>query len=120
MWWCGNNTPSGSKVTGSKTSNGYGLFDMHGNVYEWAWDWYGLYPDSDATDPTGPDSGAVRVTRGGSYGYGSRYSRSANRIGAWPTSKGNSIGFRLARTSDEIFVDGFESGDTTLWTQTVP
>jgi len=120
MWWCGNNIPSGTKATGSKTANGYGLFDMHGNVYEWVWDRYGLYPDTDETDPTGPTVGVVRVTRGGSYGYGARFSRSANRISAWPTSKGNSMGFRLARSTDEIFVDGFESGDTTLWSKTVP
>jgi len=65
MWYCGNNSPSGTKTVGQKPANAWGLRDMHGNVREWCTDWLGTYPGI-VTDPTGPVSGSNRVFRSGS------------------------------------------------------
>jgi formylglycine-generating enzyme len=77
-------------------ANAFGLFDMHGNVYEWSADWYGPYEAGETIDPTGRIDGDFRVFRGGSHSSFTRLLRSANR-GAWiPESKHESIGFRVA------------------------
>ena len=80
--------------------NAFGLYDMHGNAWQWCADWYGAgyYAASPADDPTGPDSGNVRVLRGGSWGDWPGVSRSAVRYGCSPVDRFGFTGFRVART----------------------
>lgn len=72
--------------------NGYGLYDMAGNVWQWCWDWYGAY--AGGTDPRGVSSGSSRVGRGGSWRDDAQYCRSAFRGNTDPTGGNNYIGFR--------------------------
>jgi len=77
--------------------NAWGLYDMHGNVWEWCSDWYGDYPQHAVSDPAGPDSGKLRVRRGGSWFKGSWLCRSANRNFSHFASRYRTLGFRVVR-----------------------
>ena len=87
--------PNTTQAVGSYSANAYGLFDMHGNVYEWCSDWSGTYPTTAQTNPTGAITGTKRVIRGGSFRNGAQYSRSANRGLLTPSIKGYDYGFRV-------------------------
>jgi formylglycine-generating enzyme required for sulfatase activity len=95
--WYDANSGSRTHPVGEKPANAYGLYDMHGNVWEWCWDWYGTYPTSSQTDPMGASSGSGRVTRGGSWSHAAQYVRSANRSDATPSNRSYLNGFRLVR-----------------------
>jgi len=83
---------------GSYPANDWGLYDMHGNVFEWCWDWYGSYTSDAQTDPAGAETGSYRVLRGGSWFDNGRYVRSANRNSSSPLLRSRSVGFRLVRS----------------------
>ena len=82
-------------------ANGWGFLDMHGNVYEWVYDWFGGYPSGTqldpAVNPVGPDFGSFRVVRGGSWWSFAEHLRSANRSGNPPGYEDRGVGFRLVK-----------------------
>ena len=98
--WYDGNSGSETHPVSQKAANAWGLYDMLGNVWEWCSDWYGDYPTGSVMDPTGPSSGSGRVFRGGSWGFGARYARSAFRRRYVPGFRYYSLlGFRPALSS---------------------
>ena len=83
----------------SYPANGYGIYNISGNVWEWCWDYYGAYLAGNQTDPQGVSQGNARVIRGGGWDNADNFCRVFSRISnGTPTSRGNSIGFRTVRS----------------------
>jgi len=93
-WYSGNSAVTynyagrGTHPVAQKQPNAWGLFDMHGSVWEWCQDWFGAYPAA-------PDVGSTRVDRGCCWDDNALYCRSAQRNGSDPSNRNSSIGFRL-------------------------
>jgi len=82
---------------GSYPPNPLGVYDMHGNILEWCYDWHGdqVYSEKNRKDPAGPATGAYKSLRGGSYGDGEQWSRSGCRNYTSPGQRSSSFGFRV-------------------------
>lgn len=97
MAWYGNNSEKKIHPVGEKQPNAWGLYDMHGNVWEWVQDWHWNYTKDALTDPTGPSEGFAKVYRGGSWFSPAEYCFSASRGNYSPASCDIYLGFRLVR-----------------------
>ena len=93
FWLC---PPNDTLAVGSFAPNGYGLFDMAGNVWEWVADWYAPYSSDAVENPTGPTAGEDRVMRGSAAGYDGSSLRVSNRYWFDPDLAFRSLGFRCA------------------------
>ncbi|MCP4800375.1 MAG: formylglycine-generating enzyme family protein, partial [bacterium] len=127
-WYCGNAENLTHQIA-NKSENSWNLFDMHGNVSEWCWDYYeyGYYANSPEDDPTGPETGTARVIRGGSYSDVARMSRSATRNSALPETVSSTTGLRICRWAEDgpsgtayIQIDTEPDELNAPWTVTAP
>jgi len=96
--WYEGNSGQWTHPVGGKKPNAWGLFDTHGNVWEWCWDWYGGYSGGAQTDPAGAQTGAYRVLRGGCCFFNAGGLRSAYRYYIAPHIRSFAVGFRVARS----------------------
>jgi formylglycine-generating enzyme required for sulfatase activity len=97
--WCNRNSDSTTHPVGTRRPNPWGLFDMHGNVWEWCLDsWGGAYPGGTVTNAVRLPDGSLRVARGGSWLYEARFCRSANRDSYGMLNRCSDLGFRVVLT----------------------
>jgi formylglycine-generating enzyme required for sulfatase activity len=94
--WTAENSEATTHPVGLKRPNPWGLYDMHGNVWEWCLDWFEPYPALALTNPVGPASSKFKVFRGGGWNQDIEYARSSNRFMMAPSNGIHFVGFRLA------------------------
>ena len=97
--WFRGNADNTTHPVGQLQPNAWGLYDMHGNVWEWVQDWRGQYTAEPVTDPQGPVSGLARVIRGGWWSGEARSCRAAYREAGARDYRNDNLGFRLLRTA---------------------
>jgi formylglycine-generating enzyme required for sulfatase activity len=102
--WYRENSGRETRPVKRRLPNPWGLYDMHGNVWEWVSDWYGAgwYLESPLSDPRGPETGAERVVRGGAWDNQAVHLRSDNRASLVPGTRDQSVGFRVVFTSGQV------------------
>jgi uncharacterized protein (TIGR02996 family) len=91
----------GTTPVGAFPPNAWGLFDMHGNLWEWCADWYAAYPEGDQIDPTAPAKDGQPIVRGGCWHNPARYCRSAMRHCLPPNDPTHNVGLRVVLCRDE-------------------
>ena len=96
--WYNANSRSKTHEVGLKPANAWGLYDMHGNVREWCWDWYDYYSSSPSSNPIGPNTGSGRVGRGGYWYDNGQSLRSAARVDFSLIVRNSTVGIRLVRS----------------------
>ena len=95
--WFDENSGGQIHSVGTRKPNPWGIYDMHGNAWEWIADWYGLYKPDAQRDPSGPSTGDSRVLRGGAFDFPPGFLRSALRLRIEPSIRYRDVGFRCAR-----------------------
>ncbi len=97
--WYGINSGDVTHIVGTKTANELGLFDMTGNVWEWTWDIYGTYSNSDQNNPHGAVSGLFRIHRGGSWNNSASDCTVSGRFSGYATVDNVDLGFRVCKNA---------------------
>ena len=100
--WFKRNSSQRTHTAGLLEPNAWGLYDMHGNVWEWCSDWYGEYPKGAVSDQSGPTIGKARVDRGGDWNSEAAFCRSAFRDRSHPSDRSTTQGFRVALSPSGI------------------